>query len=148
MEHQEIKKLVSSYHDGELNEEQKGIVEKHLEQCSECRKEFEEMAKFKEVMSKMKLKKPNKEVWKLYSASVYNRLERRIGWMLFSIGAMILLFYGGYKAVEGLINDPSTPLILKLGIMTVLGGVVILLVSMVRERFFVRNRERYKEVEK
>jgi len=96
----------------------------------------------------MKLKKPNKEVWKLYSASVYNRLERRIGWMLFSIGAMILLFYGGYKAVEGLINDPSTPLILKLGIMTVLGGVVILLVSMVRERFFVRNRERYKEVEK
>jgi len=148
MDHQEIKKLISSYHDGELNEEQKGIVEKHLEQCSECRKEFEEMAKFKGVMSKMKLKKPNKEVWKLYSVSVYNRLERRIGWILFSIGAMILLFYGGYKAVEGLINDPSTPLILKLGIMTVLGGVVILLVSMARERFFVSKRERYKEVEK
>jgi len=37
------------------------------------------------------------------------RLERRIGWILLSIGAMIALFFGGYKMVAGIIQDPSTP---------------------------------------
>jgi hypothetical protein len=83
------------------------------------------MGKFEEVMSKMELKKPPKDVWRLYWTSVYNRLERRIGWILLSIGAMIILFFGGYKMV-----------------------VVVLLVSLIREQFFVRKRERYKEVER
>ena len=148
MNHQKIKELISSYNDGELNQEQKKKVEKHLEDCPECRKELEEMRKFEEVMSQMELKKPPEEVWKRYWASVYNRLERRIGWILLSIGAMIILFFGGYKMIEGIIVDPSTPLLLKVGILTALGGIVVLLVSILREQIFVRKRERYKEVEK
>jgi len=60
MDHQKIKELISSYYDGELDEEQKKLVERHLEECSECRKEFEEMGKFEEVMSQVVLKKPPK----------------------------------------------------------------------------------------
>lgn len=148
MDHQKIKELISSYHDRELNEEKRKQVEQHLKECPECRREFEEMGRFEEVMSKMELKKPPSEVWQIYWASVYNRLERRFGWILFSIGAMILIFFGGYKMVEGIIQDPSTPLLLKVGILTLMAGVVVLLVSLIREQFFVRKRERYKEVEK
>ena len=148
MDHKKITKLISSYYDGELDEEQKKLVHSHLEICSECRKEFEEMGKFEEVMSQMVLKKPPKEAWQMYWTSVYNRLERGIGWILFSIGAIILLFFGGYKLVEGIIQDASVPLILKIGILSVLGGLVVLLVSLLREQLFVRKRERYKEIEK
>ncbi len=148
MDHNKIKKLMSSYYDKELDEELRKTVEKHFEECLECRKEFEEMGKFEEVMNKMKLKEPPKDVWRLYWAAVYNRLERRIGWILLSIGAMIILFFGGYKMVEGIIQDPSTPFLLKVGILIFLGGIVVLLVSLIREQFFVRKRERYKEVER
>jgi len=148
MEHQKIKELISSYHDKELNEEKKKQIEEHLKECSECRREFEEMGKFEEVMNKMELKKPPREVWQIYWASIYNRLERRIGWILLSIGAMILIFFGGYKMVEGIIQDPSTSLLLKVGILALMAGVVVLLFSLIREQFFVRKRERYKEVEK
>jgi len=148
MEHQKIKELISSYHDKELNEEKKKQIEEHLKECSECRREFEEMGKFEEVMNKMELKKPPREVWQIYWTSIYNRLERRIGWILLSIGAMILIFFGGYKMVEGIIQDPSTSLLLKVGILTLMAGVVVLLFSLIREQFFVRKRERYKEVEK
>ncbi len=96
----------------------------------------------------MELKKPKPEVWKMYSTSVYNRLERRIGWILFSVGAMILLFFGGYKMVESIIQDTTTPLLIKVGIMALMGGFAVLLISVLRERLFVRQRERYKEVEK
>jgi len=148
MDHNKIKELISSYFDGELNEEQKKLVNDHLRQCSECRKEFEEMGKFEEVMGKMELKQPSKEVWKVYWSSVYNRLERSIGWIFLSIGAMILLFFGGYKIVEGIIQDADTPLFLKIGILAFMAGIVVLLVSLAREQLFTRKRERYKEIEK
>lgn len=148
MDHQKIKELISSYHDGELGNREKKMLEEHLEQCAECRREFEEMGKFEEVMGKMQLKKPQKEMWEVYWNTVYNRLERGLGWILLSIGGMIILFFGGYKAVERIIQDSSTPLLLKVGILTVLGGVVVLLVSLLREQLFVHKRERYKEVEK
>ena len=148
MDHQKLKELISSYFDGELDKEKKKLAEEHLKKCSECREEFEGMNEFEEVMGKMELKKPAREVWEIYWTSVYNRLERRIGWIFLSLGAMILLFFGGYKAIEGIIQDPTTPLILKVGILALLGGLVVLLVSIIRERIFVRKRERYKEVEK
>ena len=148
MEHEKIKELISSLIDNELDEDKRRIVEEHLRSCPECQKEFHEFKKFEEVMNIMEFKEPKKEVWQTYWMSVYNRLERRIGWILLSIGGMILLFFGGYKMVEGIINDSSTPLLMKAGILSLLGGVAVLLVSLLREQLFVRRRERYKEVEK
>jgi predicted anti-sigma-YlaC factor YlaD len=148
MDHEKIKELISSYHDGELDPQNKRLVDDHIRECQECRQEFEEMGKFEEVMGKMKLKQPSKEVWNVYWSSVYNRLERRIGWIFLSIGAIILLFFGGYKMVEGIIQDPTTPLLLKIGILVFMAGIIVMLVSLAREQLFVRKRERYKEIEK
>jgi len=148
MRHDEIKKMVYLYHDGELSEKDKRIVEQHIKECQECRKEFEEMRRLEDVMVKMELKQPPKEAWEQYERSVYNRLERKIGWIFLSIGAMIILFFGGYKLVEGLIKDPSCPDLLKVGILLGLGGVVILIVSLTREQLFSYKKERYKEIKK
>ncbi len=148
MDHQHLKELISSYHDEGLSSEQKRSVETHIQTCAECRKEWEDMKKLEEAMKKMELKKPKPEVWKMYETSVYNRLERRLGWILFSVGAMILLFFGGFELVRSIIQDATTPFLLKGGILVLLGGSVVLLVSVLRERLFVRQRERYKEVEK
>lgn len=143
-----MKELIAAFFDGELDAAGKKKVEEHLESCAECRRLHEEMSRFEGVMSQMELQKPVRDTWKYYWDSVYNRLERRAGWILFSIGVMILLFFGGYKAIEGVIKDSGTPLLLKIGILSVLGGAVVLLVSISREQIFVRKRERYKEVEK
>lgn len=148
MDHETLKKLVSSYLDGELEQEKSEIVVRHLEECSECRQAYREMRELGEVMAKVTIKEPPKEVWKMYTESVYNRLERGIGWILVSIGAMILLFFAGYQMLKGIILDPGLPLIVKGGILCGLGGVVVLLVSLIRERLFVNKRERYKEIEK
>lgn len=95
----------------------------------------------------MALKQPPPETWKIYWSSVYNRLERRVGWIFLSIGAIILLFFGGYKLAEDLMASASIPLILKIGILALLAGLAVLLVSLGREQIFVRKRERYREIE-
>jgi predicted anti-sigma-YlaC factor YlaD len=148
MRHDKIKKMVYLYHDGELDEKDKKAVEQHIEECQECRKEFEDMKELEDVMEKVELKQPPKEAWEKYESSVYNRLERNIGWIFLSIGAMILLFFGGYKLVEGIIKDPGFPLILKIGILAALIGIVILIVSLGREQLFSYKKERYKEIKK
>lgn len=148
MEHDKMKELITYYLDGELDANHRRLVEEHLKECAECRKELEEMSRFEEVMGKMQLKRPPEEAWKVYWSSVYNRMERRIGWILFSIGAIIILFFAGYHMLRGIIEDVNTPPLLKIGILAVLAGLVTLFVSVLRERLFVNKRERYKEIEK
>lgn len=148
MDHQKIKKLLFPYLEEELSEKEKESVEEHLKRCPECRQELEKIKKLEEIMGKMKLKNPPKEAWQMYWLSVYNRLERKIGWILLSVGGIFLLFFGGYQAVEGIIKDPSLPLVLKVGILLFMAGIAIMVVSLIREQFFVRKKERYKEVQK
>jgi len=94
----------------------------------------------------MKYKEPPGEVREGYWSRVYNRLERGLGWILTSIGAMSLLFY---KAIESLIKDPTLAVFLKVVILILLAGVVILFVSVVRERIFSYKKDKYaKEVKR
>lgn len=146
MTHEEIKIMIPAYLEGELDSENKKIIEKHLEECIECRQECAELGQLEEVLNKMEFKKPSKDIWDVYWSSVYNRLERKIGWILLSIGMIIMLFVGAYPAVKEFLGDPQTPLILKLGLLAFVGGGIIVFVSIFREQLFFRKKERYKDV--
>ena len=148
MKHKEIKIMISAFLEGELNDEEKKQVEKHLAECTECQREYKELNQLEEVLSKMEFKKPSKEIWDVYWSSVYNRLERKIGWILLSIGLIILIFAGVYPALKGFITDPDKPLFLKIGLISVIGGGIIVFVSILREHLFFWKKERYKEIKK
>jgi hypothetical protein len=148
MKHQDIKKLVSLYLDGILDDKQTELVEEHLANCRECQGEFKELNQLEEVLNQMTLKKPSKDIWEDYWSSVYNRLERKIGWIAFSIGLIILTGIGVYPAIRDLFINPETPLILKIGVLVFGAGGIIVFISILREQLFFRKRERYKEVEK
>ena len=89
---------------------------------------------------------PPPEVWDNYWINVYNKFERGIGWLIFSIGAVILLTYGGFKFVESVINDPGLAFAVKFGIFLAIGGLAVLFVSVAREKFFTRRHDPYKEI--
>jgi predicted anti-sigma-YlaC factor YlaD len=135
--------------DSELSADEKKSVEMHLDGCVECRGELEEFNNMKGVMKNMRYKEPPDEVWEKYWSKVYNRLERGLSWILVSIGAIILLFYGGFKAVESLVRDPTVAIFLKVAILVLLAGLVILFVSVLRERIFTYKKDKYaKEVKR
>lgn len=147
--HYYYKRLLMGLLDGELSADEKTSVQMHLDGCVECRGELEEFNKMEGVMKRMKYKEAPDEVWEKYWSKVYNRLERGLSWILISIGAMILLFYGGFKAVESLVKDPTLAVFLKVAILVLLAGLVILFVSVVRERIFTYKKDKYaKEVKR
>ena len=132
--------------DGEISNGDKREFQQYLSTYPECQKEWNEYQKLKEITMQVKFKEPPEEIWDRYWLSVYNRIERGIGWIFVSIGAMIVLFYGGFKAVESLIVDPTIVFALKIGIIALLIGTVIVLVSVIREKFFTRKYDKYKEI--
>jgi len=146
MENDRLKELLTAYADGELDEEGRREVEKRLAESENLRRELESLQKMKRLTSHMQLAQPEEEVWKMYWNQVYNRIERGIGWILLSVGAIILLSFGVFHFVQDFLLDPEPPLIMKIGVSTATLGVIILLVSVLRERLFIRKTERYKEI--
>lgn len=146
MTHEEIKTLIPAYLEGELDEKDRKLVEAHLAGCAECQQECEELGQLEEVLNKMAFKQPAKDIWDVYWASVYNRLERRIGWIFLSIGLIVLVFMGAYPTIADFIADPERPLVLKVGLLVFMAGGVIVFVSILREQLFFRKRERYKDI--
>ncbi|MFQ5453429.1 MAG: anti-sigma factor family protein [Candidatus Zixiibacteriota bacterium] len=142
------RELLAGYIDGELSDEERAAFEKELAINPELRAELEEFRKLKEVTGMIRYADLPDEVWDNYWQSIYRKLERGFGWILFSIGAIILLSFGLLHAFKEMYLDPQVSLLVKVGVSALGVGIVTLLVSFVRERLFAYKRDRYKEVEK
>lgn len=147
-EEEKLKEFIVKLVDNEITDSEKIELNRLLEKFKHYKTEIEEMKKLKELSRNMKLKTPSSEVFDTYWTKVYNRIERGIAWIIFSIGAVILITYGLFKAVEELISDGKLETIVKIGIIGVLAGLVILIVSVIREKIIMGKTDKYKEVKR
>ena len=142
------RRLMMAALDGEISSEERHELDGMLETNSEIREEWEQMNRVKEVTSTMAFREPPEEVWGEYWTSVYNRTERGIGWLLLSLGSIVLLAYGSWKWVQAVFQTDDLPLLPKLAILGVAFGLSILVVSVLREKLFTRKHDPYKEVQR
>ena len=140
------KELLMGYLDNELDNEQREDLERHISSCAECSAELKEFRELKKITDEVTLVEPEDKMWEQYWGSIYNRIERGIGWILFSIAAIVLVTYGGFKVIEDVVKDPTVGVVLKAGLVVLIVGLAILFVSVVRERIFFWKDDRYKEI--
>ena len=139
-------RLSMAWLDDEITADERRDFEAHIETCPACRAELEKLRGVKEVTTRMKMIDLEEKEWDLYWSRIYNRLERKVGWIFFSVGAMVVIAYGLYLALGDLFTDDSIPLFLRAGIGCALLGIVILFVSVARQRLFSWRRDPYREV--
>lgn len=130
--------------DGEISDEERAELESHLAGCPDCRREFDELREVSELVGEIRLPKPSEEDMMKYWPSVYARIERGAGWSIFVVGAVIWVAYGVYLFV----TDPTIGSLTKFFIALPVVGVLMLLISVIRERAIVSRTERYKEIER
>jgi hypothetical protein len=145
---EEISLQVMAYLDGELDPEETEKVRLKIESDKRFRDAHRSLLKIKEATSNMELKKLPEMYWDDYWKHVYNRIERGVSWIFISIGAILLLGYGIWEFLNVLIRDHSVNLIVKTGILVLLIGLVILMVSVLREKLMVRKFDKYREIER
>jgi hypothetical protein len=138
--------LLNKALDNMLTNEERIEFNSLLASSNEYQEEWNSIKKIKEITKTMKLKNPPEEMWDKYWLGIYSRLERGIAWILISIGAIVVLIYGGFKAVESVIQDPTLAWFLKAAFLLLITGVAILFVSVIRERLFLRKTDKYKEI--
>lgn len=142
------KDVMMGYLDNELDLEQKRRFEEHLKRCPECKKELEQFKNIKSITDEVTLAEPEEKLWQDYWGGVYNRIELGIGWIIFSIAAIILVIFGGFHLIEDVINNPGVECTLKIGLILLVIGLAILFVSVLRERLYFWKKDRYKDVQK
>jgi len=143
---QDYKELMMGFLDDELDSEQIQQFKLHIAQCPQCAEELDDFRKLKAVTDDMNLVEPEDRIWQQYWRNTYNRIERSIGWVFFSIAAIVLIIYGGFKVLEAVITDPRVEVALKIALLALIVGLAILFVSVLRERLYLRKRNRYKDV--
>ncbi len=142
----EYKDVMMAYLDGELEEKQIKQFQAHLKDCPQCRQELDEFVSLKKITDSVSLVEPEDQVWDQYWDNVYNRLERRMGWVFFSIAGILLGLFGGVKVIEAVILDPGVDLMFKVCLVVLILGLSILFASVLRERLYFRQRDRYQDV--
>lgn len=140
------KDLMMGYLDDELTDEQRDQFAEHLKGCPECAGELEQFKKLKAITDEVTLVEPEDRIWQDYWSGVYNRLERGIGWIVFSVAAILLTIYGGFKLIEEIVNDPTIGVLLKAGLLALILGLAVLFVSVLRERVYFWSKDRYRNV--
>jgi predicted anti-sigma-YlaC factor YlaD len=140
------KDLMMAYLDNEIDDEQKRAFEEHLASCPQCTKELKEFQKLKQLTDSVTLAEPEDQIWQQYWGNVYNRVERGIGWILFSVAAILLAIYGGFELIENIIRDQTVGMLLKVALLVLITGLAILFVSVLRERIYFWKKDRYRDV--
>ena len=69
----------------------------------------------------------------------------RIGIVLILVGFLTLLGYGMYSLVVAIYSTEDIPLIIKLAVPVLIGGLMVLIVSVVRDRLRDRRNEKFRE---
>jgi ferric-dicitrate binding protein FerR (iron transport regulator) len=143
-----IRGLMMAALDQECSPAERRELEEALQLNPELHSEWRELQRVKEVSGMMSVRKPPEEVWSSYWAQVYARNERKVAWLLVSIGAVILLSWGLWQLIINVLGEMGLPDFIKFAIGLLSVGIVVLFVSVVREKLFVNKHDPYKDIER
>jgi hypothetical protein len=130
--------------DNELSLEEKLQYQAHVRECDVCRGELDSLGRVIKLTDQLKLRVSDDEFWQGYWESILRRTERRLGFLLLIGGIVAFLLYLGYRAVR----SPEFLTYEGISVAVVLLGLVVLFISVARERYHESKNDPYKEVER
>jgi len=138
-----VGELLSGYIDGELTQQEQQRVRLHCEDCEKCRQDLDDLQSMRDRIAASPLSGIRADVWRETMNDTTVRTTRGIGWLLL-IGGVLLAF--GFAVYE-IVTDSSISLLEKLIIGGIYGGLLLLFVSVLRQRLIERKTDKYKDVE-
>jgi anti-sigma factor RsiW len=126
------------YLDGELSPDDRARVDRQVSASTELQRDLAVFGKMKEDLRAMSFaESENQSVWERVS----RRLTRPVGWVLIVSGSFVLTLYGIYLYITSAAN-----LLEKLASAAIVIGVVMLLGSVIHERYRNWLTDPYRDV--
>lgn len=141
---EEYKSTMMGLMDDELTEEEAVRVNDHLIRCESCREEYEQLKQTSGKMEGMDLKEPDGDIVNKAWKSPYSRLTRNFGIILVVAGWLAMVIYGAYEFL--VIKDVES--IPKFAFVIMGAGIIVLFITVLRDRIKSYRNDPYKEVDK
>lgn len=142
--HNEVQGLLSAYLDGELTQAEAQRVRIHVEDCRECARELNEMSRLRTLTAAMPVPEPPDARMDELERSLSVSAPRQTAWVLICSG---LIAWVGYLVVHAIRNlripEPGEALLVA-----VITGVVLLFISVARQRMLEYRHDRYRRVKR
>lgn len=135
--HEELMRFL----DGEVGPEERSRIEACVEGSTELRRELAVYRAMKDDLQNLKLNEggPNGSVWN----AVNRQLARPFGWVLLLVGALVWAVYGLYL----FLSSPSY-VWQKLATGAIGIGILVLLASVIWERYRIWLTDPYRDIQK
>ena len=141
---EEFQILMMGYLDGELDDPERKRFLAFIEENEAGRLELARYRHLVDVANSLRLREPQDDEADRYWGGIYNRMERRGGWMLVVLG---VLFLTGALVFQ-VSMTVMLPWYLKVGIAALATGFVVLFLSVLRLRIRTLPYDRYREVKR
>lgn len=128
--------------DDEMSGAEKLDYEAHVRECEDCQRELTDLGRVVQWTDELRLRIPDEEFWEGYWDSIYRRSERSVGFLLLIGGVVALLLYGVVRAL----TSPKLLTYEGLSVTVILIGLIVIFVSVARERFHESRNDPYKGV--
>lgn len=135
--------LLSGYLDGALTQGDEQRVRLHLEDCSECRAEVDELTRLREVTMSTEFPVPPDDQWDETPRGAVSRWSRRTGWLFVIVWAVGIAAFAVYELATG-----PEGLVEKLVVFGGIFGFALLFLSILLDRLRALPGDRYREVKK
>jgi anti-sigma factor RsiW len=138
--------LMMAVLDGEGTAADRHELEAALAREPHLQVEWDRLRRVKEVTMTFGIAQPPEEAWDRFQRSVPHRTERGIAWFLIAAGLAVLGAAALWAWIEKWIAT-DLPWVIKAASGALLLGVALLIVSVLRERWYLHRRDPYsKEV--
>jgi len=138
-----VGELLSGFLDGELTQQDHQRVRLHCEACDDCRTALEEFRAMRERVGQARLSELDQDVWRETMDDTTVKASRGIGWLLLIGGGLL----GAGFVVYNFLTGPQLSVFEKTVIGGIYGGLLLLFVSVLRQRLIERKTDKYKDVE-
>jgi anti-sigma factor (TIGR02949 family) len=139
----QIADMISGYLDGELTQGDRQRVEVHLDSCSGCRRTCDDMQRVRRAVGDLSFEEMPPEEWSKMMNDLTVRTSRGAGWLLYVIGLALVVGYAAYEFSV----DEEIPALIKTGIAAAVIGLMLLFISVLRQRLIARKTDKYEDVE-
>lgn len=130
--------------DDELSMEERLAYQAHVNSCETCRRELASLGRVVHLTDQLKLRVSDDAFWKDYWKSVSRRTERRAGFILLITGIVAMLLYLAYRVLRA----PDIWSYEGMSIIVMLLGLIVIFISVARERYHEHKNDPYREVER
>ena len=139
-----VGELLSGFIDGELTQQDRQQVRVHCERCAQCSADLEALRTLRERVGESRLSDVGQDVWRETMDDTTVKASRGLGWLLLIGGALLAAGVGVYEIVS---SSSSMTLVEKLIVSGIYGGLLLIFLSVLRQRLIERKTDKYKDVE-